>query len=188
MKALTNVFCNTSITPSPQPVFTPQTTTTPEYRQSAYPEPTNTQRMEDITNHALPHHPDTTAGQTLYAAQISLWTSTHVGKGPNEFCPYPLTPGTEPVATNECWTCGKHPHRGLSCGHSAVPDIEQQWRRIAGGIHNRLQNEAYTSLPINLVDVQTESITKEEFEADIEQRHQKFDYYEGQGKGMGSLN
>ena len=189
-KALAATFRNASINPITQPVFTPWApTTVPEYRPpSGYPEQSNAQCMEEITNRPLPHHPDTPAGHALYTAQISLWISLHTGKGPNEFRPYPLTPGTEAVATNECWTCGHRSHRGLPCAHPIVPDSEQHWRRIAGGIRNRIRNEAYTPPSVNAVNVQNELMSREEFEADMEQRRKEYNYYESQGKGMGSSN
>jgi hypothetical protein len=187
-KALATTFRSVSINPIPQPIFTPRASAAPEYRSSGYPERTNAQRMEEITNRPLPHHPDTPAGHALYTAQVALWTSLHAGKGPNEFRPYPLTPGTEAVAANECWTCGHRSHRGLPCGRPAVPDSEQHWRRIAGGIRNRIRSEIYTAPPVNVVDVQNELMSREHFEADMEQRRKEYDYYENQGKGGGSSN
>jgi hypothetical protein len=188
-KALAATFRNTSINPIPQPVFTPRVPpSTPEYRPAGYPERTNSQRMEEITSHRLPHHPDTPAGHSLYVAQVTFWASLHAGKGPNEFRPYPLTPGTEAVATNECWTCGHRSHRGLPCSHPVVPDSEQHWRRIAGGIRNKIRNEAFTTSSINIVSAQSELMSRGDFEADMEQRRIEYDYYESQGKGVGSSN
>lgn len=188
-KALAATFRNTSIGTISQPVFTPRApATAPEYRPAAYPERTNAQRMEDIVNRPLPHHPDTQAGHTSYTAQIALWTSTHAGKGPNEFRPYPLAPGTEAVGTNECWTCGHRSHRGMPCSHPAAPDSEQHWRRIAGGVRNRIRAETYTASTVNIVSAQNELMSRVDFEADMEQRRKEYSYYENQGKGVGSSN
>lgn len=144
--------------------------------------------MEDITGHLLPHHPNTSASNTSYVAQVAQWTSIHARKGPNEFRPYPLTPGTEAVATNECWTCGRRSHRGLPCADPALPNSEQHWRRIAGGIRNKIRNEAFTSSSMNAVTPQSELMSREDFEAEMEQRRKEYNYYEDQGKAVGSSN
>ncbi|TFK21578.1 hypothetical protein FA15DRAFT_562588, partial [Coprinopsis marcescibilis] len=55
--------------------------------------------------------PDTAAGKGQYAAQIDAWSTEHgPTRKPNEHRPYPLTPGTSPVASGECWTCGRPSH------------------------------------------------------------------------------
>ncbi len=45
--------------------------------------------------------------------------------------PFPLTPGTLPVGSFECWSCGKSGHMRQNCTGPFVPDNEQRFRGIA---------------------------------------------------------
>ena len=112
------------------------------------------ERLADVLSKALPLHPKNAEGIALYNAQILLWQSTHgqVGRSPNETRPYPLTPGTVPVASGECWKCGYRTHHPNPCLAPFVPALETKWRSIAQTICKRAAEAAATpTVNINLV-------------------------------------
>lgn len=119
--------------PQPAPVHLQNT----QFRQStANPRP-DTDRFADITRLALPIHPNTPAGRALYVIQVTTWQASSNGRGPNELRPYPLSPGTCPVASGECWKCGYTGHMRTACTNATVPALESRWRSIADGIRSR---------------------------------------------------
>jgi hypothetical protein len=63
--------------------------------------------LADTLRNALPHHPTTPDGLSLYAAQVQAWAASHPNGKPNEHRPYPLTLGTAKVGSGECWKCGQ---------------------------------------------------------------------------------
>jgi hypothetical protein len=64
-----------------------------------------------------PHHPDTEAGRQAHRAQQADWVKTHgIGTFITESTPYPLRPGTQPVGSGECFTCGFSGHMGRRDG------------------------------------------------------------------------
>jgi hypothetical protein len=128
-----------------------QTDTTPRTPYAA--ERPAHERLSDVLAKALPMHPKNTEGIAQYNAQITLWQSTHSqnGKGPNETRPYPLTPGTVPVASGECWKCGYRTHHPLPCSAPSVPALETKWRSIAQSIRKRAETAVAPTVSVNLV-------------------------------------
>ena len=64
-----------------------------------------------------PHHPDTEAGRQAHRAQQADWARTHgLNAMVTESTPYPLRPGTPPVGSGECFTCGFTGHLGRRDG------------------------------------------------------------------------
>ena len=111
------------------------------------------ERLADVLSKALTMHPRTAEGMALYNAQIALWQATHgqSGRGPNETRPYPLTPGTVPVASGECWKCGHRTHHPGPCSSSPVPALETKWRSIAQSIRKRAEAAVVPAVSVNLV-------------------------------------
>ena len=109
--------------------------------------------MADVLSKALPIHPRNAEGMAAYNSQILLWQSTYGqnGKGPNETRPYPLTPGTVPVASGECWRCGHRTHHPNPCPAPPVPTLETKWRSIAQTIRKRAETAAAPAVNVNLV-------------------------------------
>ena len=72
----------------------------------------------------------------LYQQQVTDWHAANPNGRSDEHRPYPLTLGTAPVATGECWKCGMADprHRGDECTGQAVPDNERRWCMIASTI------------------------------------------------------
>ena len=88
----------------------------------------------------LPHHPDTEAGRQAHRAQQAEWVKTYgVNAFVTESTPYPLRPGTLPVNSGECFTCGFSGHMGRrdgsTCGgNRGLHPHEQTWRAICARI------------------------------------------------------
>ena len=99
-----------------------------------------------------PHHPDTDAGRQAHKAQQAEWINTHgLNAFVTESTPYPLRPGTLPVGSNECFTCGFAGHMGRrdgsTCGgNRALHQHEQNWRAIASRILRQTRNIANVQL------------------------------------------
>lgn len=76
--------------------------------------PTQEQRTElQALLNRLPHHPDTQPGRQAHQAQQTEWVKTYgYGTKITEKTPYPLRPGTAPVNSGECFTCGYVGHLG----------------------------------------------------------------------------
>ena len=93
----------------------------------------NELRAADARTNAIQQHPDTPAGLTLYAAQIVNWNKAFPGRlKANEHCPYPLTPGTAALGSNECFGCGHVGHRANDCPTpNSIPPHERGWRAVA---------------------------------------------------------
>ena len=111
-------------------------------------------RLADVLNRALPIQPKNAEGIAWYNEQVLLWQSTYSqnGKGPNEIRPYPLTPGTVPVASGECWRCRHRTHHSQPCPAPPVPTLETKWRSIAQTICKRAVEAAATpTVNTNLV-------------------------------------
>ena len=162
-KALGAALQNIAITSTqPQP-FIPN-----QYQQLGVPpRPTfNTdrpahERLADVLNKALPMHPKNAEGMARYNEQVLLWQSTNGqnGKGPNENRPYPLTPGTVPVASGECWKCGHRTHHPGPCPAPPVPALETKWRSIAQTIRKRaVEAAAVPTTSINLVTEESDVV------------------------------
>jgi hypothetical protein len=147
---------NTAI---PHPTKPPFTSANPR------PAPTNEQKAEvRLLLNKFPHHPDTLAGRQAHQAQQAEWVKTFgYGTKVTEKTPYPLRPGTAPVNSGECFTCGQHGHLGVqtgktceALGHRTLHPNEQQWRvicsrilkepRVATNIHFVAINDYGTTL------------------------------------------
>ena len=99
-----------------------------------------------------PHHPDTESGRQAHRAQQADWAKTH-GPGTlvTEATPYPLRPGTSPVGSGECFTCGLGGHMGRrdgsTCGgNRALHPHEQTWRAISSRILRQTRNAVNVQL------------------------------------------
>ena len=100
-------------------------------------------RHQDLVRFALPHHPNTPDGLRAYQAQVVAWHTANPHSKPDEQHPYPLTPGTPPVGSRECWDCGQQDHRQRApvCAGTVLPEPERDWRRIAGFITTAFNKE-----------------------------------------------
>jgi hypothetical protein len=81
-------------------------------------------------------HPDTPQGNAAYAQQVVFWKAANPSKykGGDEFAPYPLTPGTDPIGTDECFTCGLRHRIRTAHLRPEVDPFEIFYRRVTNHI------------------------------------------------------
>jgi hypothetical protein len=81
-------------------------------------------------------HPDTPQGNAAYAQQVVAWKAANPNKykGGDEFAPYLLTPGTDPVGSDECFMCGLHHRIGSAHLRPEVDPFETFYHRVANRI------------------------------------------------------
>ncbi|THG96054.1 hypothetical protein EW026_g5698 [Hermanssonia centrifuga] len=91
------------------------------------------QRLRDNTAR-IPHQPDTPEGRAAYQRQCDEWARVNNTLEPREDNPYPLTPGTLPLGSRECYRCAQGKHPASSCTADGVPPREASWRAAAGNI------------------------------------------------------
>lgn len=167
-----------------QPTYTPRAPNQIPNTPNQFVERPIADRLRDVQALALPIQPDTPAGRAAYEAQLVVYSTTHGTKNPNELRPYPLSPGTCPAATGECWKCGGPAHHPRDCTRGKVPEREITWRRVAGTIANRART-AINTPNVNAIHVDSEGgcwIRQEEYEA----LFASMNLQSSQGKGEGS--
>lgn len=147
-----------------------------------YPERPFHERLADVLSRALPLQPNNPEGIATYNNQIATWQALYGqgGKGPTETRPYPLTPGTVPVASGECWKCGHRAHHPAPCSMPPVPVLETKWRSIAQTIRKKAEIAA-TAVNVNLVNVESNEVNTYDVE-ELAHLHQLIN----QGKAGGS--
>jgi len=122
-----SIFSNSKL-PSPQ-------TPTPNRGQFGTTQVTN----QDLARKAIAASsafPDTPEGKTNYLTALHAWEAVYPPAREADFttAPYPLTPGTAPIGSRECYTCGIYGH--ITREHDpAIPAVnarEQRWRAFIG--------------------------------------------------------
>jgi hypothetical protein len=79
---------------------------------------------------------NTPEGRTNYITSLQAWEAVYPPSREADFttAPYPLTPGTAPLGSRECYTCGVQGH--ITRDHDpAIPPVntrEQRWRAFIG--------------------------------------------------------
>ena len=135
------------------------TTPAKPFQQNSNPRPPATQADRAallICLQKYPHHPDTEAGRQAHRAQQADWARTHrLSATVTESTPYPLHPGTLPVGSGECFTCGFTGHLGRrdgsTCGGNRALHLhEQAWRAICSRILKQTRN--VTNIQLVAVD------------------------------------
>ncbi|KAG1809233.1 hypothetical protein EV424DRAFT_1350077 [Suillus variegatus] len=99
-------------------------------------------RMRTAAQYAtIPHHPNSEAGKQAYAQQIQEWHAQHGTDAiPNSQRPYPLKPGTSPIGSRECFSCGMAtmpPHQAYDCAGEPVSAQETKWRETVSRLVSR---------------------------------------------------
>jgi hypothetical protein len=140
---------------------------------STRPTPTPEQKAEiRLLLSKLPHHPDTPPGRQAHQAQQAEWVKAHgYGTKVTEKTPYPLRPGTAPVNSGECFTCGFPGHMGTrtgemceALGHRPLHPNEQQWRVIC----SRILKEPRAATNIHLVAIDDYGTTLQDLQGNEE--------------------
>ena len=141
--------------------------------QGATPRPVATQADREALLACLqkyPHHPDTEAGRQAHRAQQTEWVKTHgLNAFVTESTPYPLRPGTLPVGSGECFTCGLSGHMGRrdgsTCGgNRALHTREQTWRAIC----SRILRQTRQAANVQLVTIDDYGTTLQEIQGNEE--------------------
>jgi hypothetical protein len=156
------------------PTIPRQTTSKPPFTSSnPRPPPTPEQKAEiRLLLNRFPHHPDTQAGRQAHQAQQAEWVKTFgYGTRVTEKTPYPLRPGTTPVNSGECFTCGYTGHFGArtgemceSLGHRVLHPNEQSWRAICG----RILKEPRTTANVHFVAIDDYGTTLQDIQGNGE--------------------
>ncbi|KAJ6615779.1 hypothetical protein B0H10DRAFT_1949660 [Mycena sp. CBHHK59/15] len=86
------------------------------------------------------NHPANNAqGQAAYAARCQLWNAAY-SNIPHaqlslENTGYPLSPGSSPMCTKDCYKCGlttDPPHHSNQCTNTPIPRLEGRFRAVCG--------------------------------------------------------
>ena len=98
------------------------------------------ERADNLHQTLPPIHPPTDAGRRAYEQQRREWHDRNGDRRADDTCPYPLTPGTAPICSKECYKCGKtpaqgtRPHTARECMETPIPLHEANWRALAANI------------------------------------------------------
>ena len=149
--------------------------TVPRQPQTRAPRPPATPEQKAevrLLLNRFPHHPDTQAGRQAHQAQQAEWVKTFgYGTKVTEKTPYPLRPGTAPINSGECFTCGFTGHVGTrtgeicqALGHRMLHPNEQQWRAIC----TRVFKEPRVTTNVHLVAVDDYGTTLQDLQGNGE--------------------
>lgn len=102
--------------------------------------------------------PNTPEGRANYQVALQVWESVYPPAREVDFTtsPYPLTPGTAPLGSHECYTCGIQGH--ITKDHDPnAPQInvrEQRWRAFVG--RNLYSRPRIEFSPISVINTHDE--------------------------------
>jgi hypothetical protein len=162
-KALGTAFQNVSLAQQPSQTTQFLTQRAPSVLRTppaGYTERPAHERLADVLSKALPLHPSNQDGMAKYNDQIAAWQAAYgqSRKGPTESRPYPLTPGTVPVASGKCWRCGHRSHHPGPCSSPPIPALESKWRSIAQMIRKKVEAAATSPVNVNLVSIESDEV------------------------------
>jgi hypothetical protein len=97
-----------------------------------------------------------------YGENRADWSTGHV----------PLTPGSSPLGSNECFTCGIAGHMRPDCptANNPIPTVEASWRARIMGIIRPKRNcftESPGSLPVFKIDAEEVEVDPEVYDTSI---------------------
>ena len=104
----------------------------------------------DLISFAIQQHPDTAEGHTQHCLQCATWHMNNPTSKPDERHQYPLTLGTSPAGSLECWSCGQKGHcQGAGpgiCPGDNLPKPEWDWHRISSYITREYNKQCLNQL------------------------------------------
>ena len=127
------------------------------------PSPSHVQMSnQDLTRKAiamLSTFPNTLEGRAAYQAALLAWELVYPPAREVDFttAPYLLTPGTAPLGSRECYTCGiqGHINRDHDPATPAINIQEQHWRALIGWNLQTHQVDFGLISQINMQDEET---------------------------------
>jgi hypothetical protein len=128
-------FLSNNSTLHPNSIFANQRTSMPQTPTPNRAQMTN-QDLARKSVAASSNFPNTPEGKANYATALQAWETVYPPAREVDFTtsPYPLTPGTAPLGSRECYTCGIQGH--ITREHDpAIPTVnvrEQRWRAFVG--------------------------------------------------------
>jgi hypothetical protein len=132
--------------------------------------------------------PDTEKGKRDYATAMVDWYAKY-GEGRADWNTghVPLTPGSSPLGSNECFTCGVAGHLRSDCptANNPIPAVEANWRARIMGIVRPKRNrfiESPGSLPVFKIDAEEVEVDPEVYDTSV----LEFRDSDSQGNGQGS--
>lgn len=100
----------------------------------------NPQQLAQAAIHQSRVYPDNETGHLNYTRDITAWETAYGKDAQMMFTkdPLPLTPGTAPLGSQECYQCGRAeapPHIGADCTSTVrIPQRESSWRNYISKI------------------------------------------------------
>ena len=132
--------------------------------------------------------PDTEKGKRDYTTAMVGWYAKY-GESRADWSTghVPLTPGSSPLSSNECFTCGVAGHMRPDCptANSPIPTVEANWRARIMGIVRPKRNrfaESPGSLPVFKIDAEEVEVDPEVYDTSV----LEFKDSSSQGNGQGS--
>ena len=181
---LGQAFRNFSVGPIPQPRFPPTPANAQnQAQQYCGPQRTDTEKLAIITR-IPPPHPNTTAGWAAYEAEIATWNRNGYRRAVYETRPYPLTLGTSPVASGECFGCSHTGHPSTVCTSTTrIPEVERVWCQKANSIRAGANAASRAnSSSVNLIAEDDVYVSREDYDAAVIARYLA---EQNQGNGEG---
>ena len=167
---LGQAFRNFSVGPIPQPHFQPATANAQnQAQQYRGPQHMDAEKLAIIARIPPPPQPDTATGWAAYKGEITTWNCNGFRRAVYETRPYPLTPGTSPVASGECFSCSHMGHSSTTCTSSRrVPEVERVWRQKANSIRAGANTASRANNPnVNFIEEDNVFVSRDDYDAAV---------------------
>ena len=98
-----------------------------------------------------------------------MWNRNNYRRATYETKPYPLTPGTSPVASGVCFGCGNMGHTSAACtSNTRIPEVEIMWHQKANSIRVGVNMASRATNPnVNLVAEDDVFVLREDYDVAV---------------------